>query len=260
VRVSIRVAEVLVAGLLGGIIVAAAPTKAPPESSVLIFAASSVQTVLDRLTPEMERQSSARVRVSYAASSSLAQQIVNGAPAGIFISADLDWMTYLADRHLIKTASRVNLVGNTLVLIAPADEPVALLIAPGFGLGRALGNGRLAIADPASVPAGKYARSALTSLGVWDAVSNKLAAAENVRAALLFVSRGEAPLGIVYRTDALADRGVVIVDTFPPSSHPPIVYPAALTMAASAADARVLAFLTSPQSRAAFRQYGFTVE
>ena len=227
---------------------------------VLIFAASSVQTALDQLKPEIERQTSVRMRVSYAASSALAQQMENGAPAGIFISADLDWMNYLADKHLIKTETRVNLVGNSLVLIAPAAAPMALSIAPGFGLARALGTGRLAIADPVSVPAGKYARAALTSLGVWESVSSKLAAAENVSAALLFVSRGETPLGIVYRTDALADRGVMIVGTFPAASHPTIVYPAALTTTGSAAAARVLSFLTSAAARAVFIRYGFTVE
>ena len=142
-------------------------------------------------------------------------------------------MDYLADRRLIRPDSRVNLLGNRLVLVAPRAAPVTLRIAQDFALAAALGRDRLALADPAAVPAGKYARAALTNLGVWDRVATKVAAAENVRAALLLVSRGEAPLGIVYRTDALADAGVVIVDTFPESTHPAIVYPAALTSAAS---------------------------
>ncbi len=238
---------------------AAVPSKMP-RADVLIFAASSLQTALDELAPDIERATSVRVRASYAASSALARQIENGAPAGLFISADLDWMNYLAERHLIKVDTRVNLLGNTLVLIAPASAPVHLLIAPGFALAAALGSGRLAIADPGAVPAGKYARAALTSLGVWDSVAGRLAPAENVRAALLFVSRGEAPLGIVYRTDAVADRGVSIVGAFPPASHPPIVYPAAVTMTGSADAVRVLAFLRSARARAVFARQGFSVE
>lgn len=196
--------------------------------------------------------------MSYAASSALARQIESGAPAQLFMSADLDWMNYLAERHLIRADTRVNLLGNRLVLIAPRAEPVTLKIGPGFGLAAALGRGRLALADPASVPAGKYARAALTNLGVWDSVAGKIAAAENVRAALLLVSRGEARLGVVYHTDAVADPGVTIVDTFPATSHPPIVYPAALTPDASPAAARLLEFLKTDAAWAAFEKQGFT--
>ena len=196
-------------------------------------------------------------KASYAASSTLAKQIDEGAPAEIFISADLEWMDYVAKRNLIEKASRVNLLGNDLVLVAPKASSVALKIAPKFGLAAALGTGRLAVADPAAVPAGLYAKAALTSLGVWDSVSSRLAPAENVRAALLFVSRAEAPLGIVYRTDALADATVKIVDIFPESSHPPIVYPAALTTRASAAARKVLDYLRGPAARAVFEKQGF---
>jgi len=237
---------------------------ATSTGTVLIFAAASLQTALDELVAPMQTATGARVRVSYAASSALARQIENGAPADLFISADLDWMDYLANRKLIRADSRVNLLGNRLVLIAPASQPVAIKIAPGFGLAAALGSrDRLALANPDAVPAGKYARAALTNLGVWDSVAGKIAAAENVRAALLLVSRREAPLGIVYATDALVDKGVRVVDTFPASTHPPIVYPAALTTAsasslATGAAFRVLEFLKSSAALRLFLMKGFS--
>lgn len=233
---------------------------APQSPAVLIFAAASLQTALDELTPAMSRVIEMPVRTSYAASSALARQIEAGAPADVFISADLEWMDYVATRGLIRTESRVNLLGNRLVLVAPASRPgTALKIAPGFPLASALGNDRLAVADPSTVPAGKYARAALTSLGVWDSVAGKLAPAENVRAALLLVSRGETPLGIVYATDAAADRGVTVVDEFPASTHPPIVYPAALTSVSSPAAARVLTFLRGAVASAVFARQGFSI-
>jgi molybdate transport system substrate-binding protein len=237
---------------------AVAEVQARASADVLVFAAASLQTALDELVDPIQRATGVRMRVSYAGSSALARQIESGAPAELFISADLDWMDYLVGRRLIRTDTRCNLVGNRLVLIAPRAKPVALKIAPGFALAAALGPDRLALADPAAVPAGKYARAALTNLGVWNAVAGKIAPAENVRAALLLVSRGEAPLGIVYRTDAIADAGVVIVDTFPESTHPSIVYPAALTSSASAAAGKVLAFLKTPGARAVFDKQGFT--
>jgi molybdate transport system substrate-binding protein len=226
---------------------------------VLIFAASSLQTALDDLVIRIQRATDVDVRVSYAASSALARQIDNGAPADLFISADLDWMDYLSGRKLIRDDSRVNLVGNRLVLVAPAGQPLTLMIRPGFDLAKSLGGGRLALANPDVVPAGKYAKAALTNLGVWDSVANRIAAAENVRAALLLVSRREAPLGIVYATDALVDKGVRLVDTFQASSHPPIVYPAALTTRASAAATKVLEFLKSDEARAVFLSHGFAL-
>ena len=225
---------------------------------VLVFAAASLQGALDELAGPVERATGARIRVSYAASSALARQIENGAPAEIFISADLDWMDYLAARTLIRPDSRGNLLGNRLVLIAPRATKVGLKIGKGFGLAAALGRDRLALANPDVVPAGKYARTALTSLGVWDSVAGRVAAAENVRGALALVSRGEAPLGIVYRTDALVDSGVVVVDTFPESSHPPVIYPVALLPPASAEAVRVLAFLKAPAALAVFQRHGFT--
>ena len=238
---------------------AAAPAQAP-ANSILVFAAASMQTVLDELAPAIQQSTGVSIRTSYAASPALARQIENGAPADLFISADLDWMDYLATRSLIRADSRVNLVGNDLVLVAPAGRAPALKIAPGFALSTALGDGRLAVADPTAVPAGRYAQAALTSLGVWNRVSGKLAIAENVRAALLLVSRGETPLGIVYRTDAIADRGVAVVDTFPATSHPRIVYPAALTSTASPRATAVLSFLRGAQARAVFTKQGFSLD
>jgi len=241
-------------------VIAAAPEARPAPRAVLVFAASSMQTAIDALTPVIEARTGIRVRTSYGASSALARQIESGAPADLFISADLDWMDYLEARELVRRESRVALVRNRLVLVAPAGRPVALRIQPGFPIAAALGDGRLAVADPDAVPAGKYARAALTSLGVWISVSGRLAAAENVRAALLLVARGEAPLGIVYASDARAEPDVRVVDTFPEDSHPPIVYPAALTKDASPDAARVLAFLTGPDARRVFDAEGFVTD
>jgi molybdate transport system substrate-binding protein len=240
------------------LLLATAAGAAFQTKDVLVFAAASLQNALDELAGPVERATGARIKASYAASSALARQIENGAPAEIFISADLEWMDYLAARKLIRPESRGNLLGNRLVLIGPKGTNVALRIEKGFGLAAALGRDRLALANPDVVPAGKYARAALTSLGVWDSVAGRIAAAENVRGALALVSRGESPLGIVYRTDALVDSGVVVVDTFPESSHPPVIYPVALLPPASAEGARVLAFLKTPVALAVFQRHGFT--
>jgi molybdate transport system substrate-binding protein len=253
-----RVQMLVIAAACASATIVVAAQSRRPANEVVVFAASSLQTALDALVGPAERATDTRLRVSYAASSALARQIESGAPADLFVSADLDWMDYLAERRLIRNDSRVNLLGNRLVLIAPASQPSTLKIAPGFGLASALGRDRLALADPAAVPAGKYAKAALTNLGVWDEISSKVAATENVRAALLLVSRGETPLGIVYRTDALADAKVVIVDTFPESTHPAIVYPAALTSVASASAGKVLGFLKAEAARAVFDSQGFT--
>lgn len=238
------------------ILIAPHATRAQ-SSDVLIFAAASLKNVIDDLAAPCKQATGVAYKASYAASSTLAKQIAEGAPADIFISADLEWMDDAANRHLIDAASRVNLLGNDLVLVAPKASTVALTIAPNFGLAAALGNGRLALGDPAAVPAGLYAKAALMSLGVWNSVAAHLAPAENVRVALLLVSRAEAPLGIVYRTDALADATVKIVGVFPESSHPPIVYPAALTIRASAPARKVLDYLRGPAARAIFEKQGF---
>jgi molybdate transport system substrate-binding protein len=240
------------------VLLLAGATVAGQPKDVLVFAAASLQTALDELAGLVAKATGVRITMSYAASSALARQVENGAPAEIFISADQDWMDYLAGRALLRPDSRSNLVGNRLVLIASKDPASTLKIGKGFGLAAALGSSRLALANPDVVPAGRYARAALTSLGVWDSVASRVAGAENVRAAMALVSRGESPLGIVYRTDASVDPGVVVVDTFPESTHPPIVYPIALLQPASPDAARVLAFLKSPAALAVFLRHGFT--
>jgi molybdate transport system substrate-binding protein len=228
------------------------------DRPLLVFAAASVKTALDEIDMLYRQRTGREVRVSYAASSALAKQIEAGAPADLFISADLDWMDYLEQRRLIRPDTRSNLLGNKLVLIAPASSMLQMAVQPGFPLAAALGGRRLAVADPAGVPAGKYAKAALESLGVWASVADKLAPAENVRAALLLVARGEAPIGIVYRTDAAAEPSVRIVAAFPASSHPPIVYPVALTPRAGPTASDYLGFLKSPAARGAFEKQGFT--
>ncbi len=228
---------------------------------ITVFAAASLKNALDEAAAAYQRESGAETALSYAASSALAKQIEQGAPADVFISADLDWMDYLAKANLIAADTRANLLGNRLVLIAPALRPVALKIAPGFALAEALGDGRLAVADVKAVPAGKYAKAALEKLGVWAAVEGKLAQAENVRAALVLVSRGEAPLGIVYQTDAAADAGVKVVDVFPEDTHPPIVYPIAATAGAKFPDAAraFVSFLKGNAAGEIFAKQGFAV-
>lgn len=226
----------------------------------LVFAAASVKTALDDINAAWEKETGKKAVISYAATSSLARQIEQGAPAQVFISADLDWMDYLAERNLIKPETRSNLLGNRLVLIAPKDQARIIEIRPGFDLAGFLGGGRLAMANVASVPAGKYGKAALENLNVWESVSARVAQADNVRAALLLVSRGEAAAGIVYRTDAAADPGVSIAGTFPEGTHPPIIYPAALTAEASHPDAAAfLDFIRSNQGRSLFEKHGFTV-
>lgn len=224
--------------------------------TLVVFAAASLTDCVRELSDAFEK-SGITVKTSFAASSTLARQIENGAPADIFLAADLQWMDYLQERKLIDPASRHDLLGNRLVLVAPAASSIRLKIAPHFDLGGALGTGRLATGDPDSVPAGRYARDALITLGVWNVVEAHLVRAENVRAALAFVDRGEVPLGIVYRTDALIDKRVKIVDVFPAESHPPIVYPIALTIAARQGALAFSDFLRTPAADQIFMKYGF---
>lgn len=230
---------------------------AEASRGVLVYAAASLANVLGDLDKAFTARTGIRVTSSLAASSTLAKQIEAGAPADVYFSADLQWMTYLEQRGLLRPGSRHDVVGNSLVLIAPASSSLQVRIAPGFDLASLLGGGRLAVADPDSVPAGIYAREALQKLGVWDSVVPRLVRAENVRAALAYVARGDAPLGIVYRTDALVEKGVRIAGAFPANSHSPIVYPAALTRHPSGAAARYLTFITSPDARVVFRKWGF---
>jgi molybdate transport system substrate-binding protein len=233
---------------------AAARAAEPP---LLVFAAASATDALDDVGASYTRETGQLLKVSYAASSALARQIEAGAGADVFLSADVEWMDYLEARQRIDPATRRDLLSNRLVLIAPAASDVKLEIAPGFPLLQALGTGRLATGDPDYVPVGRYARAALESLGVWSEVADRLVRAENVRAALAFVSRGEAPLGIVYATDVPVDPGVRRVAVFPESSHPPIVYPVALIAAAHPGARRFLEFLGSPAAREIFRRHGF---
>jgi molybdate transport system substrate-binding protein len=225
---------------------------------LLVFAAASLTDALRAIGPVYTRQTGESVTFSYAASSTLARQIEAGAQADVFFSADVDWMDFLQSRHLIEADTRRDIVGNRLALIAPADSRVALTIDRGFDLAGALGrSGRLAIAEPDSVPAGRYAQEALHSLGVWRSVAGRLVPAENVRAALEYVARGEAPLGIVYATDALIEPRVRVVALFPPGSHPPIEYPAAAVIGSPATAAGFVRFLASGRAQAIFHKYGF---
>ena len=230
---------------------------AEASRGVLVYAAASLANVLGDLDKAFTARTGIRVTSSLAASSTLAKQIEAGAPADVYFSADLQWMTYLEQRGLLRPGSRHDVVGNSLVLIAPASSSLRVRIAPGFDLARLLGGGRLAVADPDSVPAGIYAREALQKLGVWDSVVPRLVRAENVRAALAYVARGDAPLGIVYRTDALVEKGVRIAGAFPANSHSPIVYPAALTRHSSSTAVRYLAFIAGPDAQLVFRKWGF---
>jgi molybdate transport system substrate-binding protein len=230
----------------------------PGRADTTIFAATSLKEALDDLTTDYRKRSKERVTVSYAASSALAQQIARGAPADLFISADLDWMDYIEMKGLVKKGTRVNLLSNRLVLVAPADSKASFTIGPKFPLASLIGDRRLAMADPDYVPAGKYGRAALEKLGVWQEVSGRIARGENVRAALAFVARGEAPYGIVYRTDALAERGVRVIGEFAQDLHPPIVYPAAIVAGSRSAEAAgLLAHLRSPAARAVWGRHGF---
>jgi molybdate transport system substrate-binding protein len=228
---------------------------------VTIFAAASLKTALDDAIKLYQTKTGRKVVASYAASSALAKQIEAGAPADLFFSADLDWMDYVEKKNLIDVASRHTLLGNTLVLIAPKDSTVSLTIAKDFPLLEALGpDGKLAMASVDSVPAGKYGKAALTHLGVWDEVAPRVAQAENVRAALAYVAKGEAPLGIVYGTDARSEPAVRVVGTFPAESHPEILYPVALLASAKPEARKFLDFLLSSEAAPAFEAQGFSIE
>jgi molybdate transport system substrate-binding protein len=227
---------------------------------LVVFAAASLKNALDAVNAQWQKETGKKAILSYAASSALARQIEQGAPAQMFISADLDWMDYVAKKNLIKPDTRSNLLGNRIVLIAPKDKAQTVEIKAGFDLAKVLGDGRLAMANVDAVPAGKYGKAALEKLGAWANVSSKVAQAENVRAALLFVSRGEAPAGIVYQTDAAADANVKIIGVFPEDTHPRIIYPIALTANAAHPDATAfLAYIKSPKAKPVFEAQGFTV-
>jgi molybdate transport system substrate-binding protein len=257
VRRSIFARAVAVATSAVLLLTSLAPAVSRAES-VTVFAAASLRDALDAQAARFGSVTGNKVVASYAGSNALAKQIEAGAPADVFISADLEWMDYLEQRKLLVAPSRTNLLRNALVLVAPASSATSLRIARGFGLAAALGGGKLAMANPDSVPAGKYAKAALEALDVWREVERQAVRSENVRAALALVARGEATFGIVYRTDALADKSVRIVDTFPDSSHPPIVYPAARIAARDTPAAQaLLEFLRSAAAKAIWEKYGF---
>jgi molybdate transport system substrate-binding protein len=234
-----------------------AHAQQPAKHELLIFAAASLTNVMQDIGAAYTKETQQPVKFSFAASSALARQIEAGARADAFFSADTDWMDYLQARHLIDRATRKDVVGNRLVLVAPAASTVELKIAPNFPLARTLGNGRLSTGDPDTVPVGRYAKSALTSLGVWNDVADRVVRADNVRSAMAFVARGEAPLGIVYETDAFVDKRVRIVDVFPSHSHPPINYPIAATANARPGATQFVEYLGSPVAQEAFKKYGF---
>ena len=237
----------------------ASPPASAQEKGLTVFAAASMKNALDEVDAAYTAKTAVKVTASYAASSALAKQIDQGAPADIFLSADTDWMDYATKEKTIKTDTRTNLLGNSIVLIAPKDFSIdKVTIASGFDLAKLAGNGRIATGDVNSVPVGKYAKAALEKLGAWDAAAPKFAMAESVRAALTLVARGEAVLGIVYATDAKVEPQVKIVGTFPADSHPPIIYPVAATTSAGPGATDYLAFLHSQAAKTIFEKYGFT--
>ena len=244
--------------LLGACLFGLQSFAADTEKAITVFAAASLTNALQDLGDAFTKDTSVPVRFSFAASSALARQIENGARADVFFSADLEWMDYLQAKNLIQAASRHDLLGNQLVLIAPADSRIKLKIAPHFALAGALGKSHLAAGDPDSVPVGRYAHEVLANLGVWEQVAPRLVRADSVRAALAFVDRGEAALGIVYATDAMIDKNVRVVDMFPADSHMPIIYPAALTNDAGTDAVKFLAYIRGPAGDLTFRHYGFT--
>lgn len=246
-----------VLGLLAGLALAT-PAAAQRRAPVTVFAAASLTNALQDVGKAYTARTGAPVRFSFASSAVIARQLEAGAAADLFVSADLDWMDYAHARGAIDAGSRRNLLHGRLALVAPVASRTTLKIRPGFPLAAALGaRGRLALGDPDYVPAGKYAQAALTRLGVWDQVAGRIVKADNVRVALAYVARGEAPLGVVYETDARVEPKVRVVGVFPAGSHPPIVYPVALTRRAGPGARDFHAFLSGREARAIFQRYGF---
>ena len=256
-RTRLTLAATLLALALAGV-ASAADGDAKAGKSIIVFGAASLTDALGEIDKAYTAKTGVEIKTSFAASSALARQIESGAKAEVFFSADEEWMDYLAQRNLLQVKTRHDVVGNRLVLIAPADSTAKVDIKPGFSVANVLGeNGRLATGDPDSVPVGKYAQAALTKLGSWEAIAPRLVRAENVRAALAYVARGEAKLGIVYSTDAQAEKRVKVVGTFPADSHPAIRYPIAATTAGTAEGAKYVDFVRSKGSQEIFRKYGF---
>jgi molybdate transport system substrate-binding protein len=250
------------AGLAAAFMVLCGSASSPAlaqDKSLIVFAAASMKNALDDIDAAFTAKTGVKVQASYAASSVLAKQIEQGAPADVFVSADTDWMDYATAKKNINEPTRVNLLGNSIVLIAPKDSGINnVTIAPGFDLAKLAGDGKIATGDVKAVPVGKYAKAALEKLGAWQAAEPKFAMADSVRAALTLVARSEAVLGIVYSTDAKVEPGVKIVGTFPADSHPPIIYPVAATTTAKAEAADYLAFLRSSAAKTVLEKYGFT--
>jgi molybdate transport system substrate-binding protein len=242
------------------VIAAGAIGPAAAQEKVTVFAAASMKNALDAANKAWSDEAGKEVTASYAASSALAKQIEAGAPADVFISADLDWMKYVSDKKLVKEDTKSNWLGNRIVLVAPKDNAKPVEIKAGFDLAGLLNGGKLAMGAPDSVPAGKYGKAALEKLGTWSSVEKSVAGAESVRAALALVSRGEAPYGIVYATDAAADPGVAVVGTFPEDTHPPIIYPIAILSESKSSDASAYVdYLKSAKAAPFFEKQGFTV-
>lgn len=254
-------AALAITSVLAGALALVAGT--PPlraQDDLTVFAAASLKNALDEVNAACAAEVGEEATISYAGSSALARQIEQGAPADVFISADRAWMAYLSEKNLTRKDTELDLLGNRIVLVAPADSTAATEMAPGFDLAGLLGDGKLAMANVDAVPAGRYGKAALQELGVWASVEGDVAQAENVRAALALVSTGEAPAGIVYRTDAAADPKVKILATFPEDTHPPIVYPVAQTAASThAAAPAFLHCLQSAKARGLFEKQGFAV-
>ena len=237
----------------------AVPAKAD-NSPVTVFAAASLKDVLEAAGKAFTAAGGAEVRFSFAASSALAKQIESGAPADIFASADIKWMDYVGDKKLIRPETRTHLLSNRLVVIAPAASPVSMVEFTSASFANALGKGRLIVSDVVSVPAGIYAKAAFQKMGLWAELEPRLAQTENVRSALAFVARGEAPLGVVYETDAKVEPNVKIVAAFPDDSHDPIIYPFAVTTTAKGEGADTfMAFLRGPSAKVIFERAGFPV-
>jgi molybdate transport system substrate-binding protein len=249
------------AGLFTALVILCGSTWSPAlaqDKSLTVFAAASMKNALDDVDSAYTAKTGVKVVASYAASSALAKQIEQGAPADVFVSADTDWMDYVIGKKDITTSTRVDLLGNSIVLIAPKDSKIDnVTIGPGFDLAKLAGDGKIATGDVRAVPVGKYAKAALDKLGAWQAAAPKFAMAESVRAALTLVARGEAALGIVYSTDAKVEPEVKIVGTFPADSHPSIIYPVAATATAKAEAADYLAFLRTTAAKTIFEKYGF---
>lgn len=254
--------KLFVGTVVAAVVIVAAGTVSPPlaqEPSLTLFAAASMKNALDDVNAAFTKRTNIKTVASYAATSALMRQIEQGAPADIFASADLEWMDYGIKNKLINPNTRVNLLGNRLVLIAPKDSKIATVrLEKGFDLAKPAGNGRIVTGDVKAVPVGRYAVAAMQKLGMWTAVERRMAMVENVRVALTLVARGEAELGIVYETDARVEPGVKIVGHFPPDSHPDIVYPVAATVKANAGAPRYIDFLQSGTSKSIFERYGFS--